>query len=229
MYVSFAQQTSWHAPRSFYFLTQLAAHEKLHSRRNMFVGLLFISFQMSQMQNMYNVPLLQDRHKICDQSMLCFLWCAFWLVNVFACAPWKSNSVIQTCNSFTTKHFQAKIHSNLTSGSIPTHQWHSLNPVVLICEFWELSLCVLWHPFAWFFHFLVLGKAARKANPSFLESYAIFSREQQHTQNKAQGDTSGQAADLVQQVEFQRNFRWEYVNSCAFECLNHHNLFRECW
>jgi hypothetical protein len=48
-------------------------------------------------------------------------------------------------------------------------------------------------------------QTAKKADPSYLERFAIFSREQQHTQKSAGG--SGQATDLVSYVEFQRNYR----------------------
>jgi hypothetical protein len=48
-------------------------------------------------------------------------------------------------------------------------------------------------------------QTAKKADPSYLERFAIFSREQQHTQKSA--GNSGQATDLVSYVEFQRNYR----------------------
>jgi hypothetical protein len=48
-------------------------------------------------------------------------------------------------------------------------------------------------------------QTAKKADPSYLERFAIFSREQQHTQKSA--GSSGQATDLVSYVEFQRNYR----------------------
>ncbi|KAJ9530064.1 hypothetical protein QJQ45_023344, partial [Haematococcus lacustris] len=47
---------------------------------------------------------------------------------------------------------------------------------------------------------------AKKADPSFLERFAIFSREQQHTQKSA-GAVPGQATDLVSYVELSRNLR----------------------
>mmetsp|Transcript_29309 Transcript_29309/g.64857 ORF Transcript_29309/g.64857 Transcript_29309/m.64857 type:complete len:2212 (+) Transcript_29309:218-6853(+) len=47
-------------------------------------------------------------------------------------------------------------------------------------------------------------QAAKKADPSFLERFAIFCREQQHTQKSGQNGTRG---DLVSYVEFQRNYR----------------------
>ena len=47
-------------------------------------------------------------------------------------------------------------------------------------------------------------QAAKKMNPSLLERFAIFSREQQHTQKA--GCSSGMATDLVSYVEFQRNY-----------------------
>jgi hypothetical protein len=48
-------------------------------------------------------------------------------------------------------------------------------------------------------------QTAKKADPSYLERFAIFSREQQHAQKSAGG--TGQATDLVSYVEFQRNYR----------------------
>ena len=50
-------------------------------------------------------------------------------------------------------------------------------------------------------------QAAKKMNPSLLERFAIFSREQQHTQQSAtSAGASGLATDLVSYVEFQRNY-----------------------
>jgi len=48
---------------------------------------------------------------------------------------------------------------------------------------------------------------AKKLNPSLLDKFAIFSREQDHAQ-KESGATSGdKSTDLVSYVEFQRNHR----------------------
>jgi hypothetical protein len=52
-----------------------------------------------------------------------------------------------------------------------------------------------------------LAQAAKKApHPTFLERFAIFIREQEHTQ-KATAATAGDSGnvDLVSYVEFQRN------------------------
>lgn len=50
--------------------------------------------------------------------------------------------------------------------------------------------------------------AKRIANPTMLESFCIFIREQEHTQ-KASAASSGDNAsvDLVSYVEFQRNYK----------------------
>ena len=50
-------------------------------------------------------------------------------------------------------------------------------------------------------------QSAKKMDPSFLEKFAIFSREQDHT-SKESGAKSGESAiDLVSFVEFQRNHK----------------------
>ena len=49
-------------------------------------------------------------------------------------------------------------------------------------------------------------QTAKKMNPSLLERFAIFSREQQHTQKSASGAQNGAPTDLVSYVEFQRNY-----------------------
>jgi hypothetical protein len=59
-------------------------------------------------------------------------------------------------------------------------------------------------------------QAAKKMDPSFLMRYAIFTREQQHTQKSADGaggksSSRAAATDLVSYVEFQRNYK--YVGS----------------
>jgi hypothetical protein len=43
-------------------------------------------------------------------------------------------------------------------------------------------------------------------DPSFLERFAIFSREQQHTQQSS--STDGGNVNLVSYVEYQKNYRW---------------------
>jgi hypothetical protein len=51
---------------------------------------------------------------------------------------------------------------------------------------------------------------AKKQDPSFLMRYAIFTREQQHTQKSANANAGGRAKaaiDLVSYVEFQRNYK----------------------
>ncbi len=50
--------------------------------------------------------------------------------------------------------------------------------------------------------------AKKMPNPSFLERFCLFIREQEHTQ-KASAASSGENAnvDLVSYVEFQRNYR----------------------
>ena len=50
-------------------------------------------------------------------------------------------------------------------------------------------------------------QTAKKLRPSFLEKFAIFSREQDHTQKAAGGGRPGQALDLVAFVEFQKHYR----------------------
>jgi hypothetical protein len=55
-------------------------------------------------------------------------------------------------------------------------------------------------------------------DPSFLMRYAIFTREQQHTQKSADGaggksSSKAAATDLVSYVEFQRNYRYGLVSS----------------
>jgi hypothetical protein len=55
-------------------------------------------------------------------------------------------------------------------------------------------------------------QAAKKLDPTFLMRYAIFTREQQHTQKSADGaggksSSRAAATDLVSYVEFQRNYR----------------------
>jgi hypothetical protein len=47
-------------------------------------------------------------------------------------------------------------------------------------------------------------QVARKLDTSFLMQFAIFSREQQHTQRGSAG-SKGKASDLVTYVEFQRD------------------------
>ena len=55
-----------------------------------------------------------------------------------------------------------------------------------------------------------LLQTAKKANPSLLERFAIFSREQQHMQKSAGvGGVAGAETDLVSYVEFQRNYGYE--------------------
>ena len=49
-----------------------------------------------------------------------------------------------------------------------------------------------------------LLQTAKKASPSLSERFAIFSREQQHTQKS--GSKASMATDLVSYVEFQRNY-----------------------
>jgi hypothetical protein len=56
-------------------------------------------------------------------------------------------------------------------------------------------------------------QAAKKMDPTFLMRYAIFTREQQHTQKSADGaggksSSKAAATDLVSYVEFQRNYRY---------------------
>ncbi|GAX73356.1 hypothetical protein CEUSTIGMA_g809.t1 [Chlamydomonas eustigma] len=59
--------------------------------------------------------------------------------------------------------------------------------------------------------------AARKADKSILEKFALFSREQLHTQ-KSSGAKGSQGADLVSYVEQQRSYRMSMkVNKEAFE------------
>lgn len=43
---------------------------------------------------------------------------------------------------------------------------------------------------------------------SFLENFAIFSREQEHTQKESGEKNSDGTSDLVSYVEFQKNYRW---------------------
>jgi hypothetical protein len=50
-------------------------------------------------------------------------------------------------------------------------------------------------------------QVVKKFDLSFLMRFAIFSREQQHTQRSAGGGASGQGEDLVSYVEFQRNYQ----------------------
>ena len=42
---------------------------------------------------------------------------------------------------------------------------------------------------------------------SFLENFAIFSREQEHTQKESGSKSSDGTSDLVSYVEFQKNHR----------------------
>jgi hypothetical protein len=61
--------------------------------------------------------------------------------------------------------------------------------------------------------FVCAWQAAKKMDPSFLMRYAIFTREQQHTQKSADGaggksSSRAAATDLVSYVEFQRNYRY---------------------
>jgi hypothetical protein len=49
-------------------------------------------------------------------------------------------------------------------------------------------------------------QAAKKLDCNFLMRFAIFSREQQHTQRSGSGGAGNRAADLVSYVEFQRNY-----------------------
>jgi hypothetical protein len=68
---------------------------------------------------------------------------------------------------------------------------------------------------------LHLLQQAKKQDPSFLMRYAIFTREQQHTQKSASANAGGRAKaaiDLVSYVEFQRNYKW--VLSCISSCLH---------
>ena len=58
-----------------------------------------------------------------------------------------------------------------------------------------------------------LLQTAKKANPSLLERFAIFSREQQHTQKSA-GGAAGAETDLVSYVEFQRNYGYVVQPGC---------------
>ena len=48
-------------------------------------------------------------------------------------------------------------------------------------------------------------QVARKLDTSFLMRFAIFSREQQHTQRGTGNSRGSKAADLVSYVEFQRD------------------------
>ena len=50
-------------------------------------------------------------------------------------------------------------------------------------------------------------QSAKKMDPSFLEKFAIFSREQEHTQKESGARSRESAIDLVSFVEFQRNHR----------------------
>ena len=50
-------------------------------------------------------------------------------------------------------------------------------------------------------------KAAKKLDPSFLEQFAIFSREQQLTQKAARGGKGSEGEDLVSYVEQQHDYR----------------------
>ncbi|GAX73364.1 hypothetical protein CEUSTIGMA_g817.t1 [Chlamydomonas eustigma] len=62
--------------------------------------------------------------------------------------------------------------------------------------------------------------AARKADKSFLESFALYSREQLHTQ-KSSGAKGSQGADLVSYVEQQRSYRMAMkVNKDTFEATS---------
>ncbi len=56
--------------------------------------------------------------------------------------------------------------------------------------------------------YMALQAAKKMPNPSFLERFCIFVREQEHTQ-KASAASRGdnKSADLVSYVEFQRNYR----------------------
>jgi hypothetical protein len=52
------------------------------------------------------------------------------------------------------------------------------------------------------------AQVVKKMDLGFLMRFAIFSREQQHTQRSAAGSpSSGQGQDLVSYVEFQRNYQ----------------------
>jgi hypothetical protein len=86
-----------------------------------------------------------------------------------------------------------------------------------------MLLCVEVVRAAWFCHELtrapspVAPQAAKKLDPTFLMRYAIFTREQQHTQNSAsgaggKGSAGAAATDLVSYVEFQRNYRCGYLH-----------------
>ncbi len=58
-------------------------------------------------------------------------------------------------------------------------------------------------------------QAAKKANPNYMERFAIYRREQEHLARTAQTKGNGESTlDLVSYVEFQRNFR------CAPHALN---------
>lgn len=51
-------------------------------------------------------------------------------------------------------------------------------------------------------------QAAKKANPNYMERFAIYRREQEHLARTAQTKGNGESTlDLVSYVEFQRNFR----------------------
>ncbi len=56
-------------------------------------------------------------------------------------------------------------------------------------------------------------QVAKKLDSSFLMRFAVFSREQQHTQRSAAKGMGNQDADLVSYVEYQRNYR------CVAACM----------
>jgi hypothetical protein len=54
-------------------------------------------------------------------------------------------------------------------------------------------------------------QVAKKLDTNLITRFAIFSREQQHTQRSAVDGPGNRAADLVSYVEFQRSYRYVFM------------------